>query len=94
MKMSPMQKYAMRLLIAGGRIRVPDQNSWATMTADRADEQLRRLGGMEAVLQKTVLPNGSRFAENGSTAALFSGTQITKFGFLSRSFFDSEKIRF
>ena len=59
MKMSPMQKYAMRLLIAGGRIRVPDQNFWATMTADRADEQLRRLGGMEAVLQKTVLPRRS-----------------------------------
>ena len=54
------------------------------MTADRADEQLRRLGGIgEAVLQKTV-----------STAALFAGTQVAKFGFLSRSFFDSEKIQF
>ena len=83
MKMSPMQKYAMRLLIAGGRIRIPDQNSWATMTADRADEQLRRLGGMEAVLQKTVLPRrsspGRKSRSSDSSPAPFSTPKKSNF---------------
>ena len=42
MKMSPMQKYAMRLLIASGQIRLPDRNAWTQLTSETAAEQLRR----------------------------------------------------
>ena len=43
MKMSPMQKYAMRL-------------------SETAAEQLRRFGGVQAILRNTVLPQRSSSA--------------------------------
>lgn len=59
MKMSPMQKYAMRLLIASGQIRLPDRNAWTQLTSETATEQLRQFGGVQAILRDTVLPQRS-----------------------------------
>ena len=59
MKMSPMQKYAMRLLIASGQVRLPDRNAWLQLTSEMAAEQLRRFGGVQAILMDTVLPQRS-----------------------------------
>ena len=62
MKMSPMQKYAMRLLIASGQIRLPDRNVWSLLTSETAAEQLRRFGGVQTILRNTVLPQRSSSA--------------------------------
>ena len=62
MKMSPMQKYAMRLLIASGQVRLPDRNAWSQLTSETAVEQLRRFGGVQAILRNTVLPQRSSSA--------------------------------
>lgn len=59
MKMSPMQKYAMRLLIASGQVRLPDRNAWTQLTSETATEQLRQFGGVQAILRDTVLPQRS-----------------------------------
>ena len=60
MKMSPMQKYAMRLLIASGQVRLPDRNAWTQLTSETAAaEQLRQFGGVQAILRDTVLPQRS-----------------------------------
>lgn len=59
MKMSPMQKYAMRLLIASGQLRLPDRNAWTQLSSETATEQLRRFGGVQAILRDTVLPQRS-----------------------------------
>ena len=59
MKMSPMQKYAMRLLIASGQVRIPDRNAWTQLTSETAVEQLRQFGGVQAILRDTVLPQRS-----------------------------------
>ena len=56
MKMSPMQKYAMRLLIASGQVRLPNRNAWTQLTSETATEQLRRFGGVQTILRDTVLP--------------------------------------
>ena len=52
MKMSPMQKYAMRLLIASGQVRLPDRNAWSQLTSETAAEQLRQFGGVQAILRR------------------------------------------
>ena len=62
MKMSPMQKYAMRLLIASGQVRLPDRNAWWQLTSEAATEQLRQVGGVQAILRNTVLPQRSSSA--------------------------------
>lgn len=59
MKMSPMQKYAMRLLIASGQVRLPDRNAWTQLTSETAAEQLGIFGGVQAILRDTVLPQRS-----------------------------------
>lgn len=59
MKMSPMQKYAMRLLIASGQVRLPDRNAWSQLNSETAAEQLRNFGGVQAILMDTVLPQRS-----------------------------------
>ena len=56
MKMSPMQKYAMRLLIASGQVRLPDRNAWTQLNSEAAAAQLQRFGGVQAILRDTVLP--------------------------------------
>ena len=63
MKMSPMQKYAMRLLIASGQVRLPDRNAWTQLTSETAAEQLRNFGGVPAILRDTVLPQRSSSAK-------------------------------
>ena len=62
MKMSPMQKYAMRLLIASGQVRLPDRNAWTQLTSETAVEQLRRFGGVQVILRDTALPQRSSSA--------------------------------
>lgn len=62
MKMSPMQKYAMRLLIASGQIWFPDRNAWSQLNSEAAAAQLRRFGGVQAILRNTVLPQRSSSA--------------------------------
>ena len=69
MKMSPMQKYAMRLLIASGQVRLPDRNAWSQLTTEMAAEQLRRFGGVQAILRDTVLPQRSSSAEESRLPA-------------------------
>lgn len=59
MKMSPMQKYAMRLLIASGQVRLPDRNAWTQLNSEAAAAQLQRFGGVQAILRDTVLPQRS-----------------------------------
>ena len=59
MKMSPMQKYAMRLLIASGQVRLPDRNAWTQLNSEAAAAQLQRFGGVQAILRNTVLPQRS-----------------------------------
>lgn len=59
MKMSPMQKYAMRLLIVSGQVRLPDRNAWSQLNSETAAEQLRNFGGVQAILMDTVLPQRS-----------------------------------
>lgn len=62
MKMSPMQKYAMRLLIASGQVRLPDRNAWTQLNSEAAAAQLQRFGGVQAILRNTVLPQRSSSA--------------------------------
>lgn len=69
MKMSPMQKYAMRLLIASGQLRLPDRNVWTQLTSETATEQLRRFGGVQAILKDTVLPQRSSSAKEARRPA-------------------------
>lgn len=69
MKMSPMQKYAMRLLIVSGQVRLPDRNAWSQLTTEMAAEQLRRFGGVQAILRDTVLPQRRSSAEESRLPA-------------------------
>lgn len=69
MKMSPMQKYAMRLLIASGQLRLPDRNAWTQLSSETATEQLRRFGGVQAILKDTVLPQRSSSAKEARLPA-------------------------
>lgn len=69
MKMSPMQKYAMRLLIVSGQVRLPDRNAWSQLTSEMAAEQLRRFGGVQAILRDTVLPQRRSSAEESRLPA-------------------------
>lgn len=69
MKMSPMQKSAMRLLIASGQVRLPDRNAWSQLTSETAAEQLRRFGGVQAILKDTVLPQRSSSAKEARLPA-------------------------
>lgn len=69
MKMSPMQKYAMRLLIASGQVQLPDRNAWSQLTSETAAEQLWRFGGVQAILRNTVLPQRSSSAEESRLPA-------------------------
>lgn len=69
MKMSPMQKYAMRLLIASGQVRLPDRNAWSQLNSEAAAEQLRNFGGVQAILMDTVLPQRSSSAEESRLPA-------------------------
>ena len=62
MKMSPMLKYAMRLLIASGQVRLPDRNAWTQLNSEAAAAQLQRFGGVQAILRNTVLPQRSSSA--------------------------------
>ena len=69
MKMSPMQKYAMRLLIASGQLRLPDRNAWTQLSSETATEQLRRFGGVQTILKDTVLPQRSSSAKEARLPA-------------------------
>lgn len=69
MKMSPMQKYAMRLLIASGQLRHLDRNAWTQLTSETAAEQLRRFGGVQTILKDTVLPQRSSSAKEARLPA-------------------------
>ena len=69
MKMSPMQKYAMRLLIASGQVRLPDRNAWAQLTSETTAEQLRLFGGVQAILRDTVFPQRSSSASESRLPA-------------------------
>ena len=69
MKMSPMQKYAMRLLIVSGQVRLPDRNAWSQLTSEMAAEQLRNFGGVQAILRDTVLPQRRSSAEESRLPA-------------------------
>ena len=64
MKMSPMQKYAMRLLIASGQVRLPDRNAWTQLTSETAAEQC---GGSAEFRPFSGIPfcrNGAHSQEN------------------------------
>ena len=69
MKMSPMRKYAMRLLIASGQLRLPDRNAWTLLSSETATEQLRRFGGVQTILKDTVLPQRSSSAKEARLPA-------------------------
>ena len=69
MKMSPMQKYAMRLLIASGQVRLPDRNAWTQLPSETAADQLRQFGGVQAILRDTVLPQRSSSAGESRLSA-------------------------
>lgn len=56
MKMSPIQKYAMRLLIANGKIQPPEPAAWQRMSGEIAEACLRPLGGIRAILETLPLP--------------------------------------
>ncbi len=56
MKMTPMQKYAMRLLIADGRIPAPTNADWQNMTREAADEKLSKFGGLHSAIEQSPHP--------------------------------------
>ncbi len=56
MKPTPMQKYALRLLLAANKIEVSDDVAWQRLKSESAASTLSRFGGVYRAIQETVLP--------------------------------------
>ncbi len=56
MRISPMQKYAMRLLMANGKIAIPQSQAWQQITGEVAERSLSSFGGIHSILQDMPLP--------------------------------------
>jgi hypothetical protein len=56
MKPTPMQKYALRLLLAANRIEVPNDAVWQRLKSESAASTLSRFGGVYRAIKETELP--------------------------------------
>ncbi len=56
MKPTPMQKYALRLLLAANKIEVPDDAAWQRLKSESAASTLSRFGGVYRAIKETELP--------------------------------------
>ncbi len=83
MKMNPIQKYAMRLLIASGQVQIPDRVTWMHLTSETAEKYLGQFGGVQSVLQDTVLSRQKSSAKESqlsvSSSISFSSRKKSEF---------------
>lgn len=56
MKASPMQKYALRLLLASNKLQASDAADWQRIKSESAESTLSRFGGTYQAIRETELP--------------------------------------